>query len=117
LVEPGLEAALRPHVSRRHYVRQLEGKAEAHRMAWAGGPVPAGPAPWTLRLLADQLIEWPPVPSISHETGRQALKKTSGRRTGNSTGRLRPHTVPRLWRRGKTGGRSTRVRWIRLMRG
>jgi hypothetical protein len=80
-VEEGLEAALRPHSSTRQYVRKLDGKTEAHLIALACGPVPAGQAKWTLRLLADKLVELQHVPSISHETVRQALKKTSCRRT------------------------------------
>jgi transposase len=80
-VEEGLEAALRPHSSTRQYVRKLDGKTEAHLIALACGPVPAGQAKWTLRLLADKLVELQHVPSISHETVRQALKKTSCSRT------------------------------------
>jgi transposase len=76
-VEEGLEAALRPHSSTRQYVRKLDGKAEAHLIALACSPAPEGRAQWTLRLLADQLVELQHVGSVSHETVRQTLKKTN----------------------------------------
>jgi len=76
-VEEGLEAALRPQPSRRHYERKLDGGAEAHLLALACGPAPEGRAQWTLRLLADKLVELQHVPSVSHETVRRTLKKTS----------------------------------------
>jgi transposase len=80
-VEEGLEVALRPQPTTRRYERKLDGQAEAHLLALACGPVPEGQAKWTLRLLADQLVELQHVDSISYETVRQTLKKTNGRRT------------------------------------
>jgi hypothetical protein len=80
-VEEGLEAALRPRPTKRQYARKLDGVAEAHLLALACGPAPAGQAHWTLRLLADKLVELQHVPSISHETIRRTLKKTSCSRT------------------------------------
>ena len=80
-VEQGLEAALRPQPTTRHYERKLDGVAEAHLIALACGPAPEGQAQWTLRLLADQRVELRHVPSISHEAVRQALKKTNYSRT------------------------------------
>jgi len=80
-VEQGFEAALRPQPTTRQYERKLDGAAEAHLIALACGPAPEGRAPWTLRLLADQLVELQHVSSISHETVRRTLKKTSCRRT------------------------------------
>jgi transposase len=76
-VEEGLQAALRPQPSTRRYERKLDGQAEAHLIALACGPAPEGPTKWTLRLLADKLVELQQVPSISHETVRQTLKKTN----------------------------------------
>jgi homeodomain-containing protein len=75
LVEQGLEAALRPKPTRRPYERKLDGRAEAHLIALACSPTPAGQARWTLRLLADKLVELEQVRSISRETVRQTLKK------------------------------------------
>jgi transposase len=80
-VEEGLEAALRPQATTRQYERKLDGKAEAHLIALACSPAPEGQSKWTLRLLADKLVELQHVPSISHETVRQALKKTNCSRT------------------------------------
>jgi len=80
-IEQGLEAALRPGPTTRHYERKLDGAAEAHLIALACGPAPAGRAQWTLRLLADKLVELEHVPSVSYETVRRTLKKTSGSRT------------------------------------
>jgi len=76
-VEQGLEAALRPKPTTRQYERKLDGTAEAHLIALACGPAPKGRAQWTLRLLADKLVELEQVGSVSHETVRRTLKKTS----------------------------------------
>ena len=80
-VEQGLEAALRPKPTTRQYIRKLDGAAEAHLIALACGPAPEGRAQWTLRLLADHLVELEHVSSISHETVRRTLKKTNCSRT------------------------------------
>jgi hypothetical protein len=53
----------------------LDGAAEAKRIAMRLGKPPAGYGHWTLRLLADQLVEWEVVESIRPETVRQTLKK------------------------------------------
>ena len=78
LVERGLEGALgrKKQVcpSRR---RLLDGKKEAELIAIACSEAPEGRARWTLHLLADRLVELEVVQSISHETVRQTLKKTS----------------------------------------
>jgi transposase len=76
-VEEGLEASLRrkkqdcPSRS-----RKLDGEAEAKLVATCCGPAPQGRARWTLRLLADKLVELDVVDSISPETVRSTLKKT-----------------------------------------
>jgi transposase len=77
LVEDGLEAALsrRPTSSKRP--RKLDGAQEARLIAVTCGPAPEGRARWTLRLLADKLVELEVVDSIGRETVRQTLKKTS----------------------------------------
>jgi transposase len=114
-VEEGLDTAWRPRPSKRQYARKLDGAAEAQRWAIACGPAPAGQARWSLRLLADRLVEWEHVGSISYETIRRTLKKTSGRRTGKNTGRSRPSQGPSLWPRGKTCWRSTNAPSLQLM--
>jgi transposase len=56
--------------------KRLDGKQEAQIIAVRLGPPPKGYANWSLRLLADRVVELAIVESISHETVRQALKKT-----------------------------------------
>jgi len=76
-VEEGLDAALeRKPQCRPSRQPLLDGAKEARLVALCCGKVPAGQARWTLRLLADELVRLEIVDSISHETVRQALKKT-----------------------------------------
>ena len=56
---------------------KLDGDAEAHLTKLACSVPPEGRSRWTLRLLAAQLVELDVVDSISHETVRQVLKKTT----------------------------------------
>ena len=77
-VEHGLGAALdRKKQDRPSRQRLVDGEVEAHLIALRCGDPPEGAHRWTLRLLADKLVELEIVSSISHETVRQALKKTS----------------------------------------
>jgi len=76
-VEHGLERALERKDPDRIYERKLDGKAEARLIALACGQPPEGRTRWTLRLLADRLIELEIVDTISHETVRNTLKKTN----------------------------------------
>jgi len=57
--------------------KKLDGKQEAQVIALRLGPAPKGFANWTLRLLADRVVELGIVESISHESVRQTLKKTA----------------------------------------
>ncbi len=76
-VDEGLEAALcRKPQDRPSRQRLLDGKAEARLVAVACSQPPAGRERWTLRLLADRLVELEIVETVSHETVRQTLKKT-----------------------------------------
>ena len=56
---------------------KLDGQKEARLTALACSTPPAGQARWSLRLLADRLVELEVVESISHETVRRALKKAT----------------------------------------
>jgi transposase len=77
-VEEGLDAALeRKKQCRPSRQRVLDGAKEARLVALCCGKVPSGQARWTLRLLADELVRLEIVDTVSHETVRQALKKTS----------------------------------------
>jgi transposase len=84
-VEEGLEAALkcRPGAGRK---RKLDGESEAHLIALRCGETPEGKGRWTLRLLADQMVELGYVEQLSHESVRQVLKKTNCNRGGRSAG-------------------------------
>jgi transposase len=53
----------------------LDGKAEAKLVALACAATPDGRKAWTLRMLADKLVELEVVESVSHETVRRVLKK------------------------------------------
>ncbi len=57
--------------------RKLDGAGEARLVAMACSKPPTGRARWTMHLLADELVRLKIVDSISHETIRQVLKKTS----------------------------------------
>src|SRR4051812_38772259 len=74
-VEDGLEAALRPRPSPRVYARKLDGEQEAKLVALACSQPPEGKQRWTLRLLAERMVELEVVSELSHETVRQTLKK------------------------------------------
>jgi hypothetical protein len=79
-VEQGLSAALLPQPSTRRYERAFDGAQEARLIALACSAPPEGTSRWTLRLLAEQAIELKIVDTVSHETVRQALKKTNSGR-------------------------------------
>lgn len=74
-VQGGLEKALvddpRPGAE-----RKLDGRQEAHLIALVCGDPPEGHEDWSLRLIADRVIELGMVEKISHETIRRLLKKT-----------------------------------------
>ena len=76
-VEEGMEAALVPRPSTQAHPTKLDGRGEARLIAEVLSPPPAGKARWTLRLLAARLVELQVIESISYETVRQRLKKTS----------------------------------------
>ena len=74
-VEEGVESALNRKKQLRRRQKRLDGAGEARLIAMACGEPPEGRASWTLKLLADQLVECEIVETISTETVRQALKK------------------------------------------
>lgn len=85
-VEEGLEEALyRQKPTGRQY-RKLDGDQEARLVALACGAAPEGRTCWTLRLLADKLVELRVVEGISPECVRTTLKKTTCSRGGTSNG-------------------------------
>ena len=58
-------------------VPKLGGEAEARLTALACSQPPRGLARWSLRLLAERLVELEVVETVSHETVRRALKKAN----------------------------------------
>ena len=75
-VTDGLDAAL-THKPQAKPSRTpvLDGKAEARLVALACAATPDGRKAWTLRMLADKLVELEVVEAVSHETVRRVLKK------------------------------------------
>ena len=79
-VTEGLEAALHRKAPDRVYRRKLDGEQEARLVAVACSEPPRGQKRWTLRLLANTLVELAVVETVSHETVRQTLKQTFSNR-------------------------------------
>ena len=75
--EEGWEAVLQRKPSRRTYNRKVDGEVEAHLVQLCCSEPPAGRARWSLRLLADKMVELKYVDSLSYVTVREVLKKTS----------------------------------------
>ena len=75
-VEQGLDAALSRRKPAGRQYRKLDGAQEARLAALACGPAPAGHARWTLKLLAQRMVELAVVDSIGPECVRTTLKKT-----------------------------------------
>ena len=74
-VEEGLEICLGRKPTTRIYERKVDGHTEAHLITIACSEPPKGFAKWSLRLLADRMVELNYVDSLSHETVRNVLKK------------------------------------------
>ena len=76
-VEEGLDAALDKRTAERVYEKKADGDFEAHLVALSCSSPPEGFARWSLRLLADKVVELNYISSISHEAVRRVLKKTN----------------------------------------
>jgi transposase len=78
LVCQGVEAALnRQPQARPSRAPKLDGEGEARLLALSCSEPPPGQARWSLRLLAERVVELGIVESFSHESVRRALKKTN----------------------------------------
>lgn len=73
---------------------KLDGEGEAKLVRLACSSAPEGHASWTLRLLAEHLVELEVVDSISHETVRRVLKKTKSSHGKSSNGASRRNKMP-----------------------
>jgi transposase len=76
-VEEGLEAVLERRPTSRVYDRKADGELEAQLVKLCCSDPPKGYNKWSLRLLADKMVELKYVESISHVTVRSILKKTN----------------------------------------
>ena len=72
----GLEGTVRRKAPDREYERKLDGEKEAELIRLACSEAPDGRSAWSLRLLADEMVELGIVDTLSHETVRRTLKKT-----------------------------------------
>jgi transposase len=76
-VEEGLEAVLERRPTTRIYESKTDGDVEAKLVTLCCSEPPKGYSKWSLRLLADKMVELSYVESISHVTVRTILKKTN----------------------------------------
>lgn len=74
-IEDGLEACLERRPTTREYERKTDGEVEAKLVTLCCSEPPKGFAKWSLRLLADKMVELKYVDSISYVTVRNVLKK------------------------------------------
>ncbi len=76
-IEEGFEACLDRRPTSRIYDRKTDGDLEAKLVALCCSEPPKGYSKWSLRLLADMMVELNYVESISHVTVSSVLKKTN----------------------------------------
>lgn len=76
-VEEGFEACLDRKSISKTKTKKADGDLEAHLIALSCSKAPEGFSRWSLRMLADKLVEMKYIESISHETIRRVLKKTN----------------------------------------
>src|SRR5262245_28198180 len=95
VVTAGLPAALdpRPQPQRPDKIK-IKGDVEQRLIQLACSEPPAGRCQWTLQLLADELVVLGLVESVSTETVRRALKKTTSSRGSSRRGASRPRPTP-----------------------
>ena len=74
-VEEGFEAALSRKPVTNVHRRKITGDEEAHLITLCCSQAPEGHERWTLRMLAETMVELDIIASISHETVRRTLKK------------------------------------------
>ena len=89
-VEEGLESALE-RKPREKPPREIifDGAFEARLISLACSDAPEGHRRWTVRLLADKVVELKIAPSVSHMTVQRLLKKLSLNLTSKNIGKSR----------------------------
>ncbi len=85
-LEDGLEVALMPKKPGRPRRRVLDGRAEAHLVALSCSDPPEGRERWSMRLLADRMVELGYADALSYETVRRTLKKTRSSPISSASG-------------------------------
>jgi hypothetical protein len=76
LCEKGLAASIeRKRYESKTRIRKIDGEVEAHLVALSCSSPPEGYEKWSLRMLADKVVEMNILDEVSHETIRRALKK------------------------------------------
>lgn len=97
-VTEGVDPTLNRKAGRKagQVAKALDGVAEAHLVALTCSEPPAGHERWTLRLLAERMVQLEYVTAVSHETVRQGLKKTNSNRGASKCGVSRPSKTRRL---------------------
>jgi transposase len=85
-VEAGFDACMdrKPYPAKGP--KKADGDFEAHLIAMSCSKAPEGYARWSLRMLADKMVELEYIDSVSHETVRQVLKKTKSNPGGSKAG-------------------------------
>ena len=76
-IEEGLEEVLKRRPTQRVYEKKVDGDFEAKLVTLCCSEPPKGFAKWSLRLLADKMVELKYVDSISHVSVGTVLKKTN----------------------------------------
>ena len=85
-VEGGVGAALVRKKAARPPTQKVDGEMEARLIALACSAPPEGEARWTLRLLADRMVQLEYADALSYETVRRVLKKTNSSRGRRKSG-------------------------------
>jgi hypothetical protein len=85
-VVDGVDVCLNGRKGSRVYAKKADGDFEAHLVALSCSEPPEGFARWSLRLLADRVVELDYIDGVSHETVRRVLKKTKSSRGGERDG-------------------------------
>ena len=76
-VEEGIDAAISRRPGSGYRDLKIDGEQEAHVVALTCSTAPKGRGRWTLRLLAQKMVELEYLESVSYETVRRTLKKTN----------------------------------------
>ena len=89
-VEEGFEIALNGRKGERVYKKKADGDFEAHLVALSCSKPPKGFSQWSLRMLADRVVELEYIDNVSYETVRRVLKKTKSNPGKSKGGSFHP---------------------------